>query len=139
MNAQIVKGHFAGIPHGKSVVNIDSADVALLLSAATGLVQVIAGVALAGAGAVLGVKLIGEIISGMLQAFNAPLAKPLGPDPKLPMGSAPCWIDVSGGHFWGIVLDQDFTFSIDGGQRVIPYSMIHRLEFNVRGFFSYTD
>jgi hypothetical protein len=137
MKAQVVRGNVAGIPYGNTVVNIDSADVTALLGAATGLVKVVAGAAIVGAGIAAGIGFVGALLSAIQPALNTSnkLAKPAGPDPELPLGSAPCWIETESSKFWGIILNQDLALSTDGGPLLIPFWKIYKIKNEITGFW----
>jgi hypothetical protein len=130
MNASIVKGRVAGVPYGKTVVNIDAADAAALIGATTGLVKTVARAGAAGAGVVLGLAIVSDLISGLTQGLSSEkkTSKLTTVNPRLTIGSAPCLVETSSGQFWGIILDQDFDLKVHKRILSIPYTQIHKIE-----------
>ena len=133
MKGQVSRGHFAGIPHGKTIIDFDNADVAIILGAAAGLAKALGTVALIGGGAA---AIIGSLLLGIQDSLTT---RSSVSNPKLPIGSAPTWIETSGGRFWGFILDQDLRISIDNRRLVIPYSSIYKIQCRSGGFFTSED
>src|SRR5918911_4226771 len=127
MRARFDSGHVAGIPYGRTIVDIDSADIATVITAATGLVLTVGGLALAGAAAYAAVSLLNGILSALLEGLGSRSNKPK--EIRLPLGSAPCWIEASGGNFWGVILDREIHISVEGRPLTLAFPNILNLEF----------
>jgi hypothetical protein len=137
MKGQITGGNIAGVPYNQTVIDFDTADATLILGAATGLIKVVAGAALIGAGIAAGISIIGAILSGLQSSLSAGANRV--PTSNLPLGSAPTWITTGEGAFWGIVLDSDLVMLIIGRPLILPYSTIYKLQMSVGGFFNLED
>lgn len=119
MEAKILAGRFAGLPFRGGGVSLQAADMAALLTAATGLVKVLVGV---GAAVGLGFALF-SAMAGVLKPSDK---KKRGP--SLSLGSAPTYFETGDRRFWGIILDDNLEFKCDCQVLQVPFDFIERFE-----------
>lgn len=125
MKAKGFVGSIAGIPARGGVINIDSADVATMLTATSGLVRAMSSVLMTGGKIATGLGLLALLLNE-LSTKNSP---------KIPIQSL-AKIETTDRDFLGICKDDFFECFCEDEELKIPTRTINSIEASFTGFLS---
>jgi hypothetical protein len=122
MDAKFLHGNLAGIPVNGSLVNINTADAATLVTATTKLAKTL----IIGAGvATVGMILLSALMSSSEETFED------DGEPTMSFGCSPIFFRNKSRRFWGIILDDELEFEATGGGGTfkVPFDLVSQIRF----------